>query len=230
MIAADGASTFSGMSPTTRPRVRLRIVFEHVAHHASRRLRAVAPAADDQDPPLVDDRAPFEVAAAVRQAGDLGPFLRGRVVPVAGRHVNLRDVVAVVAAQRVHLAVSTAALTWPRGSGISASRSPLFPAIQRQAPVIRRVRVAVGLVAAEIVQLPSDHRQAAARAPFRQVRAGGPAVRGDVVFPDFRARRPGVLALETAREPDGLSVDGRVEVVSRIGMSFLRVQESLAGS
>src|SRR4051812_42750688 len=64
---------FLGHDADDAPRIRFGIVLKHVAHHVSRRLRAVASPAHDDNRALVDDGARFKMAATIRKAGDRAP-------------------------------------------------------------------------------------------------------------------------------------------------------------
>jgi Transposase DDE domain len=76
------------------PLVGLGIVFENIADDIPRRLGVVAASADNQNPPLMDNRARLKMTATVWQVGDRGPLTRCRIIAVAGRDVDLGDVVA----------------------------------------------------------------------------------------------------------------------------------------
>ena len=99
----------------------------------------------------MDDRARFEMAASVREAGDFGPFVRGGVEPVARLHVDLRDVVAVIAPQRINLAVEDRRAHMPARIGQIRFALPVFSPFKRQTPVLPGIGVAIGLVAAEVM-------------------------------------------------------------------------------
>src|SRR5664279_1759137 len=87
---------------------------------------------------------------------------------------------------------------------------PSLSSIEGQTPVICRIRVTIGFVATEVMQLAFHDRQATACTPFRQRRPSGPRIRCNVIFPHFIGNRPGMFSLETTREPYGVSVNGRV--------------------
>ena len=66
--ATAGAISFSGISPTTSQRFVRGSYSKYVAHDVSRRLRAVAAPARDQDPAIMDDCARFKMAPSIREA------------------------------------------------------------------------------------------------------------------------------------------------------------------
>src|SRR5208283_1904344 len=81
-----------------------------------------------------------------------------------------------------------------------------------QTPVVGGTRVSIGLVAAKVVQLASHGRQTSPGTSFGQRRSGSPGIRGNVVFPNFIGDRTGMMPLETTREPNGIPIDGRIEM------------------
>ena len=78
--------------------------------------------------------------------------------------------------------------------------------------MIAGIRIAIRQVSAEVMQPVFDDRQATPCTRFRQRRSSGPAIRSDVVLPHLIGDRPWVFPLETAREPDDVSFEDRVEV------------------
>lgn len=101
---------------------------------------------------------------------------------------------------------SSTAAHMTSGVGKISFAMPVRASIQGQAPVVPCIRIAIPFVAAEVMQLAFHNYQAAARSRFRQRGPLGPRIRGTVILPDFVGDRPGMTALETAREPDRASV------------------------
>lgn len=129
---------------------------------------------------------------------------------MAGRDIDLGLVVPVVPLRAYSLPSSTAALTWPRGSGRSASRSQPVP--RRATGSSGRRRSCRDRPDSPPKSCRRRPTTTTARPPLRESGSRSPGIRVKVVFPHLGGDRPGVLPLEPAREPDSLPARGRVEV------------------
>jgi hypothetical protein len=117
-----------------------------------------------------------------------------------------------ITAQRVDLAFEDSGPEMASWVGQVRFALPVLPALNRETPVITGIRIAISQVSSEVMQSVFDDRQATPCTRFWQRRSGCPAIRSDVVLPHFIGDGPWVFPLETAREPDVVSVDGRVKV------------------
>ena len=70
---------------------------------------------------------------------------------MTGLYINLRDVVAMIAAQRINLAVEHRRTYVPTRIGQISFALPGFSPMERQTPVITSIRVTIGFVAAEVM-------------------------------------------------------------------------------
>src|SRR5262245_51714171 len=85
---------------------------------------------------------------------------------------------------------------------------PTRSSINGKNPMIGGISLAIGFVAAEIVERSSQTHQSTRTARLRQRRAGAPEIGNDVVFPHGIRGRTGIDAGESAGQPDGVSIDG----------------------
>jgi hypothetical protein len=188
------------------PLVRPRIVFQNVIHHIPQWPGLIAPPAKDQNPATVDDGARFEVTTGVREAGDLRPFLGCGIKPVARVHIDLGLVVTVVATQRENLPIENCRAHMSARIWHISLASPFGSPIKRHAPMVARIRLAIGFVAAEVVEAAPQNRQTPASPRFRKRWSSCPRISGGVVFPNLIGDRPWVPPFEPTGKPDGLAV------------------------
>ena len=176
------------------------------------------------------DGARLKMAASIGKAGDLAPRFRDGIEAVTGFHVDLRAVVPVIAAQCIKLAIQHRRSHVAARVGQVGFPLPMCSSVERQAPMIAGGRVAIGLVAAEVMQFASDHCQAAA---WRGSGKGGPAVQASAATSYFQTSAttgPGCFPLKPPANQMVFPSMAGSRCVSRVGMSFFGVQESLAGS
>ena len=169
------------------------------------------------------------MAAAIGQTGDLAPLVRGGIKPVAGADVDLRLVVTVIASQRIHLSFEHRCADMTARIRQFRFVLPGRASVERQAPVLTSVRIAIRFVAAEVMQVATNDRQATARAWFRQRRSDGPRVSSNVILPDFIGDRPRMFPRRDRTECSGsLRLDATGDTHRHSGINELRGDSNVA--